>query len=159
MTFYPADMRWFNNHPRYGETYIMQAYNDEVERAKESIVISNAYFVPSENTSAKDSVQGLKDAAAKRCVDVTILTNAAEASDGPSSKSQGRSFYKDLLESNTEARTHCGRDKLQIIEWQGQWHGEYTNHAKFAVFDRKEVIVGSFNLDPRSVNLNSETVP
>ena len=29
-------------------------------------------------------------------------------------------------------------------------------HAKTAVFDRKTVFVGSFNLDPRSRNLNTE---
>jgi putative cardiolipin synthase len=29
-------------------------------------------------------------------------------------------------------------------------------HAKTMVFDRKVVFVGSFNLDPRSVNLNTE---
>jgi putative cardiolipin synthase len=29
-------------------------------------------------------------------------------------------------------------------------------HAKTAVFDRKITFVGSFNLDPRSVNLNTE---
>jgi phosphatidylserine/phosphatidylglycerophosphate/cardiolipin synthase-like enzyme len=67
-------------------------------------------------------------------------------------------MYADLLEANTEARAHCGRDRLEIIEWEGQWHGEYTNHAKFAVFDHREALVGSYNLDPRSANLNSETV-
>ena len=31
-------------------------------------------------------------------------------------------------------------------------------HAKFAVFDRRLSLVGSYNLDPRSATLNSETV-
>lgn len=30
-------------------------------------------------------------------------------------------------------------------------------HAKFAVVDRETALVGSFNLDPRSERLNSET--
>ena len=29
-------------------------------------------------------------------------------------------------------------------------------HAKTYIFDRKEVYIGSFNLDPRSANLNTE---
>src|SRR6476646_10188347 len=31
-------------------------------------------------------------------------------------------------------------------------------HAKAAVFDRKPVFIGSFNLDPRSMNLDTEMV-
>ncbi len=30
-------------------------------------------------------------------------------------------------------------------------------HSKFAVFDRQYALVGSFNLDPRSARLNSES--
>jgi len=51
-----------------------------------------------------------------------------------------------------------GEPLLRVIEWEGQNHDEYTNHSKFALFDQEEAIVGSFNLDPRSASLNSETV-
>ena len=35
--------------------------------------------------------------------------------------------------------------------------GEGTLHAKFALFDDDTALVGSYNLDPRSERLNSET--
>jgi phosphatidylserine/phosphatidylglycerophosphate/cardiolipin synthase-like enzyme len=51
---------------------------------------------------------------------------------------------------------------VQIWEWQGRrTHAndqtEGTIHAKYAVFDRRMSIVGSYNMDPRSRKLNSES--
>ncbi|UCD46514.1 MAG: hypothetical protein JSV28_07345 [Deltaproteobacteria bacterium] len=56
----------------------------------------------------------------------------------------------------------CDGGGLQIWEWQGRRpdspeRTEGTIHAKYAVFDRHVSIVGSYNLDPRSRTLNSET--
>lgn len=56
---------------------------------------------------------------------------------------------------NEEAKT---RGSLKIYEWQGQRFGEGTIHAKFAVIDDHIIVGGSYNLDPRSEKLNSETV-
>jgi phosphatidylserine/phosphatidylglycerophosphate/cardiolipin synthase-like enzyme len=49
-----------------------------------------------------------------------------------------------------------------IWEWYGWRYDqaqqtEGTIHAKYAVFDRRYALVGSYNLDPRSEKLNSET--
>ena len=51
---------------------------------------------------------------------------------------------------------------VQIWEWYGWRHDrdqrtDGTIHAKYAVFDRRYSLVGSYNLDPRSEKLNSET--
>jgi len=51
---------------------------------------------------------------------------------------------------------------VQIWEWQGRRTGaagktDGTLHAKYAVFDRRVSLVGSYNLDPRSRTLNNET--
>jgi phosphatidylserine/phosphatidylglycerophosphate/cardiolipin synthase-like enzyme len=51
---------------------------------------------------------------------------------------------------------------LRIWEWVGQAPDESvrrqgTMHSKFAVFDGERSLVGSYNLDPRSEKLNSET--
>ena len=56
----------------------------------------------------------------------------------------------------------CDEGGVQIWEWQGHRTNateqtEGTIHAKFAVFDRRISIVGSYNIDPRSRSLNSET--
>ncbi|WP_293674759.1 phospholipase D-like domain-containing protein [Thiolapillus sp.] len=49
-------------------------------------------------------------------------------------------------------RSGSGREKRQ-----GESRTDGTMHSKFAVFDRQYALVGSFNLDPRSARLNSES--
>ena len=46
--------------------------------------------------------------------------------------------------------------KLFTPEELAKYKTVFGLHCKTAVFDRKTVYVGSFNLDPRSVNLNTE---
>jgi phosphatidylserine/phosphatidylglycerophosphate/cardiolipin synthase-like enzyme len=157
LRWHPADMRWFNSHPRYGETYIAQAYVDLIKKSKRSIDLINAYFIPDPEFFDKDFLRELK-AAARRCVDVRIFTNSRDASENTPVHVIGRSYYRDMLEVNTEElKARCGGDRLRIYEWHGERHGESTLHSKYAIFDRREALVGSFNLDPRSTWINSET--
>jgi len=75
----------------------------------------------------------------------------------------GRDYYDDILAVNKEPLVQsCDEGGVQIWEWQGRrTHAteqtEGTIHAKYAVFDRRISIVGSYNLDPRSRALNSES--
>jgi phosphatidylserine/phosphatidylglycerophosphate/cardiolipin synthase-like enzyme len=75
----------------------------------------------------------------------------------------GREYYDDILAVNNEPTVQsCNMDGVQIWEWQGRRTNgteqtEGTIHAKYAVLDRRVSIVGSFNIDPRSRTLNSET--
>jgi len=66
------------------------------------------------------------------------------------------------LSINEDAETKKSGGSVQIWEWYGWRYDqaqqtEGTIHAKYAVFDRRYWLVGSFNLDPRSEKLNSET--
>ncbi len=47
---------------------------------------------------------------------------------------------------------------MRVYEWHAERHDEGTLHAKLAVFDSEVAIIGSYNLDPRSLALNSEDV-
>ena len=75
----------------------------------------------------------------------------------------GREYYDDILVVNNEpAVQSCDGGGVQIWEWQGRRTNateqtEKTIHAKYAVFDRRASIVGSYNMDPRSRTLNSES--
>jgi phosphatidylserine/phosphatidylglycerophosphate/cardiolipin synthase-like enzyme len=74
----------------------------------------------------------------------------------------GRSYYKIILALNEDARIKNSGGNVQIWEWYGWRYDrarqtEGTIHAKYAVFDRRYSLVGSYNLDPRSEKLNSET--
>ena len=152
-----AKCRFFQNRPRFGETYIEQAYLKSIKAAQNEILVGNAYFVAS-----AAFVETVKEAA-RRCVKVIILTNSPETNDLPMLTIVGREYYDDILAVNDEPAVQaCDGGGVQIWEWQGRRtnateQSEGTIHAKYAVFDRRISIVGSYNMDPRSRTLNSES--
>jgi len=140
-----AKCRWFQSRPRFEETYIEQAYLKSIQGAQNEILIGNAYFVAS-----AAFVETVKDAA-RRCVKVIILTNSPETNDLPRLTIAGREYYDDILAVNDEPAVQlCDGGGVQIWEWQGRRANateqtEGTIHAKYAVFDRRFSIVGSYN--------------
>ena len=158
LDFQPARCRFLHSRPRFAESYIMQSYLKLFAGAEEELLIANAYFVPTPAISA-----ALEDAA-KRCVSVTLVSNSPETNDLPEISMVGRGYYKDLLAVNeTPEVAACENEDagIHIYEWVGAAPDDPvqqgTMHSKFAVVDRRLSLVGSYNLDPRSERLNSET--
>ncbi|MCX5792857.1 MAG: phosphatidylserine/phosphatidylglycerophosphate/cardiolipin synthase family protein [Elusimicrobia bacterium] len=149
---YPVKMRFLQSRPREKETYILQAYEDLCAAARKELLIVNAYFVPTPRVL--EAIKG----AARRGAAVTIITNSPATNDLPEMAYASRYSYRELLAVNDEAGARGNGGSIRIAEWNGQKFGEGTLHAKFAVADRKYVIGGSYNLDPRSELLNSETI-
>jgi phosphatidylserine/phosphatidylglycerophosphate/cardiolipin synthase-like enzyme len=147
------------NRPRLRESYIHQAYLKLIERAQAEVLIANAYFVPTASLR-----KALTDAA-RRCVSIRLISNSPETNDLPEISLVGRGHYRELLEVNStpEVAACPNADAgLRIWEWIGQAPDEATRrqgtmHSKYAVFDGTRALVGSYNLDPRSERLNSET--
>lgn len=134
-------VQFVRSRPRVKETWIDQAYRARIQQAQHSVVLANAYFVPT---------QGLLEdllAAARRGVQVTIITNSKMTNDIPIINDVGRLSYLPLMTAGAH-----------VWEWHAEKFGEGTIHAKLGVFDQDAVIVGSYNLDPRSLALNSEDV-
>jgi len=148
----PAKMRFLQSRPRVKETYILQAYEDLCASARKELLIVNAYFIPTPRILA--AIKG----AARRGVAVTIITISPATNDLPEMSYASRYTYHGLLAVNHETGTRNQSGSIRIAEWAGHKFSEGTMHAKFAVSDRKYVIGGSYNLDPRSESLNSETV-
>ncbi|MGW8313918.1 MAG: phospholipase D-like domain-containing protein [Desulfuromonadales bacterium] len=156
LRYVKARSRFFQNRARLGESYIEQAYLKLFEDTRQEIIICNAYFIP----SAK-FIDAVRDAVS-RGVRVVILTNSPDTNDLPELTMVGRSYYKFLLAINDEEAAQSSGGEVQIWEWYGWRYDqdqqtEGTIHAKYAVFDRLYSLVGSYNLDPRSEQLNSET--
>jgi putative cardiolipin synthase len=122
-------------------------------------LIANAYFVPTPSISA-----ALQDAA-RRCVAVKLVSNSPDTNDLPEISMVGRGYYKTLLAVNQTAEVAACKNQdagIRIWEWEGKSPAESvakqgTMHSKFAVIDGRRSLVGSYNLDPRSEKLNSET--
>jgi len=159
LDYRPATCRFMQNRPRLKETYLQQAYQKLFAQAKREILIANAYFVPTPTVAAS-----LK-AAAQRCVSVRLITNSPEANNHPEISLVGRGYYKDLMSVNESPQVAACKSHdagVRIWQWTGQAEGEEspsqgTMHSKFAVVDGVVSLVGSYNLDPRSEKLNSES--
>ncbi len=148
--------RVIQNRPKLKELYIEEAYLSLINSARKEVIISNAYFIPSEKM--KRAIRR----AAKRGVKVHILTNSYETNDVSPSSVLSRYSYKELVDYSYRSDIHKSQENnVAIYEWQGvnqltQEKEQGTIHAKFMVVDQKYLIVGSYNLDPRARLLNSE---
>ena len=103
--------------------------------AKKRLWISSSYFVPDGR---------LRDAIAARAragVDVRLLVPGA-ATDAKPVRQAGRSHYEELMEAG-----------VRIFEYQPG-----MMHAKCVVVDGIWTLVGSANMDRRSVKLNEENI-
>lgn len=115
-------------------------YYQMLGNAKKTAYITNAYFIPT-----KKFRKALIDAA-KRGVDVRVLTNSVGTNDLPLITQAARQDYREMLKGG-----------VRLYELKKDNPGNFTTlHTKGAVFDAEVSTVGSHNLDPRSFNLNSE---
>jgi phosphatidylserine/phosphatidylglycerophosphate/cardiolipin synthase-like enzyme len=158
LDFQPTRCRFLQSRPRLHESYIQQAYLKLLATARTDALIGNAYFVPTASTRLAI------EAAAKRCVRVVLLSNGSETGDTPGINLMSRAYYAELLAVNASAEVKACKQPagVEIWEWQGRAPGDARQtqglyHAKFAIVDRTFALVGSYNLDPRSERLNSET--
>lgn len=129
----PSDAALLYSPPLTGSTTAERLLALSIASARHRLYIANAYFVPH-----SDFVQ-LLAAAARRGVDVRILTNSAQ-SDVKSTWLAGRSRYDALLAAG-----------VRIYEYRPT-----TIHAKTLVVDDTWSVVATFNFDNRSLAYNNE---
>lgn len=108
-----------------------------LEKANESIVLESPYFVPSR------SLIRLIEAKRKEGVSVMVVTNSLTSNDG---------FLPHV--AYLKYRRHLVRAGVDVREYKGP----HCLHAKSAVVDGRIALVGSYNIDPRSENLNTEVM-
>lgn len=103
--------------------------------ARKRIWISNSYFIPDRN------LRKIVEDKAREGVDVRILV-PGDHTDAIPVQLAGRSYYGELLSAG-----------VRVFEFQPS-----MMHAKTAVVDDGWAIVGSANMDERSMELNEENV-
>ncbi|NQZ01896.1 MAG: phosphatidylserine/phosphatidylglycerophosphate/cardiolipin synthase family protein [Bdellovibrionales bacterium] len=91
---------------------------------------------------------------AERGIEINVLTNNLHSGDAVYVMSGFANNVGDMK------RAAMNIDFLPGLPIEGQSQGaletRWGNHSKRAVIDRKHVLVGTYNIDPRSANLNSE---
>lgn len=129
-----------------------------VESAKSSIDIQSPYLITTELS------QHLFASAVKRGVNIRILTNSLASTDNLEAFSGYQRDRDKLLKTGVrifEFRPDAAeRFKVMTGEIQPKLNFApiFGLHAKSMVVDKAITVIGTFNLDPRSANLNTECV-
>lgn len=129
-----------------------------VGQARDSIYIQSPYFVTTELG------QGLFKSAIERGVEIKVLTNSLAATDNLTAFSGYRRVREKLLDIGVDIYEFRPDAAIRFERMTGALQKElnfkpiFALHAKSMVVDERISVVGTFNLDPRSANLNTECV-
>ncbi len=129
-----------------------------IKKAKTSIAIQTPYLI----TTALS--QTLFKNAVKRGVEIKILTNSLASTDNLEAFASYQTDRQKLLKTGIrifEFKPDAAeRTKIMTGELQKTLKKKpiFGLHAKSMVIDGKITVIGTFNLDPRSANLNTECV-
>jgi len=130
---------------------VLEGLRAAMAQAATEVTLISPYFVPGEQGTAALVAQ---ETAGKR---VSILTNSLAANDVAAVHGGYSRYRKPLLDGGIdlyELKPTAGAGEDGKKSWFGS--SGASLHTKAALFDRHQVFVGSFNLDPRSVALNCE---
>ncbi|MCM2322651.1 MAG: phosphatidylserine/phosphatidylglycerophosphate/cardiolipin synthase family protein [Oligoflexia bacterium] len=121
-----------------GEHDITTAYLERIRKARNRIDIVSAYFCV-DTANKEPRLNQLYEeliAAAKRGVDVNVYTNSIASTDLNMVNLVAFLKYRELLDAGVKI--------LELGPGQG------SLHTKSAAFDEDHLLVGSYNMDPRS---------
>lgn len=134
-----------------GTTTVIKGLREEVGRLTDELLIESAYFVPGKR--GVSVAAELRD----RGVQVRILTNSLASNDVPAAHSGYENYRVGLIEAGVELYELRPDSRAIRKRWSPAAGGSKASlHTKAIVFDRERVFVGSFNLDPRSADINTE---
>lgn len=131
------------------------ALKELVKHAKEKIVIQSPYLVMS------DEALALFKETAERGIKITISTNSLASTDNLQAFSGYKSQRQELIDMGLRIYEYQPYPKIQrqLLERYPKLkdkHPVFAIHAKTMVIDSRIVYIGTYNLDPRSQNLNTE---
>jgi putative cardiolipin synthase len=133
-------------------TLVSEGLDAEWQRTRHEVVVEAAYFVPGAKGVA--TFRALR----ARGVSVKLITCSLDASDVPIVYSGYQKYRRDLLAAGVdlyEYKLHA-RSTGPDHKWYRLRPLYAALHSKVMIFDRERVWMGSFNLDPRSMSLNTE---
>jgi putative cardiolipin synthase len=131
---------------------IQDQIRQELASPSRSLYIVSPYFIPSDGWV--DDLVALR----ARGVEVRILTNSALATNSSPVHAAYSKYRRELTEGGVrlfEFKPTAAPVQDPELEL-GTVRSRSTLHAKTFAVDGEKVFVGSFNFDPRSVDLNSE---
>ena len=134
-------------------SHLNQQLRPLFSKIKKSLKIINPYFIPN-----KIMMQTIKDLR-KRGVEVSIITNSLATNDGIPVYSAYAQYHRELIKLGVHLYELNPKSFNYIYKNQKYRKGSVPRsslHAKSMVIDEEIFIIGSMNLDPRSIKLNTE---
>lgn len=118
--------------------------------AEKEIILVTPYFIP-----RKRGIELIRELRA-RDIRIVVVTNSLATNNHTAVHSSYASYRKDLLKAGVEL-WEARVDAAKIANEDGEGGFDHlTLHTKGILIDRNKVFVGSLNLDPRSIDINSE---
>jgi len=136
-------------------THLSEHLRPIVMSATRSLKIVNPYFIP--NSDMIKNIKTLRD----RGVEISILTNSLATNDGIPVYSAYSRYQKELISLGVHLYELNPHSFSYIYKDQKYRRGSIPRsslHAKSMIIDDETFIIGSSNLDPRSIKLNTEVV-
>ena len=134
-------------------TNLVQQLRTLLGRPTKQLTIISSYFVPT-----KDGVDTLVKLA-NAGIDIKILTNSFDATDVTAVHSGYSQWRPKMLRAGIkiyELKSTASEDKRENKLWKARSQSSTSLHAKTFAIDDHQVFIGSYNVDPRSANINTE---
>ncbi len=133
---------------------VYQRLSEFLGEAKEQVVAESPYFI-----LRKDGINLLKALAAKG-IQFRLLTNSLYSTDAYYTVSAMSTTLHLLDELPLSLSAYNGTPPKEKVALKDESldHLRWGVHSKRAVIDGKHTIIGTYNIDPRSANFNSEVV-
>jgi putative cardiolipin synthase len=135
-----------------GESALVAFGEEVIESIDTELLVESAYLIPSQQ--GLDNIKTLTD----RGVEVRLLTNSLMSNNHITAHSGYMKYRKAMLEAGADL--HELRADAALREHFRAFEGDHEVpagiHTKAMVIDRRQALIGSFNMDPRSRDLNSE---
>jgi putative cardiolipin synthase len=136
---------------KYGRTTTMtEGFYRRIGRLNRELLIEVPYFVVRER--GLEAVKRLHD----RGVRIRVLTNSLASNDVLAAHAGHAEHRKELIAAGAELYELRSEPAAKKRTFYLSGSGRSTLHNKVMVFDRKDVFIGSLNLDPRSGDINTE---
>ena len=129
---------------------IVDPLREAVRSAREELLFVSPYFVP-----RRSGIEGFRELKEKG-LRIRVITNSLASTNHSVVHSGYAPARKPLLKMGVELYEVRPEARVSGTRRAGNRSAEGSLHTKAFVVDRRRLFLGSFNLDPRSANLNTE---
>ena len=136
---------------REAPVQVANALMEILDAATEEVLIVSAYLIPT------PELEGAVERAIGRGVRIRMLTNSIRSNNHLTAHSAYRNHIRELLDNGAELHeVRIDASDRDIYMLSPIEEKQLALHAKALVIDFDKVFIGSANLDPRSLRINTE---